>query len=493
MRVARLELKDVGPFEDAVFEIPEPKGPGELVLFEGPNGSGKTTILQAVAMAAASASAPSMTRSRAGGMLARAAGARGRAVHPTSQWRLWPSKDEGVLGFPHEDLNRRMRTVSGCATARLAQAADEMEILGSSGEGPHLQVFSQRTASAVASCLAQFVEAALHGRTTPWAAFAFRGRATTATLHTEGPKEISTPALAGALSFGADSPASSILGQFLINLEFDRVQAKLYASEKADAAERERMESTAGSRARSIARLAHALSRVLNRRVDIEFGIGVRTPRILFDGEDIPIDLLGEGFRSTVSWLSDLFVRLERVPWASPEMSPFDQDFWLILDEIEESLHPTMQARILPALRELFPNARIYATTHSPFVVASATEGTIFAIRPGKDHRVRGTVEARPLEPGQSLEWVTTEIFQARTGFVDQQTRDDLEAHDRDVRRFQQKREIDWDAFFERRDRLLRLNEEVWTAVALQEVRVRGDIERELRARREAKPQGAGA
>jgi len=219
----------------------------------------------------------------------------------------------------------------------------------------------------------------------------------------------------------------------------------------------------------------------------------VRTPRILFDGEDIPIDLLGEGFRSTVSWLSDLFVRLERVPWASPEMSPFDQDFWLILDEIEESLHPTMQARILPALRELFPNARIYATTHSPFVVASATEGTIFAIRPGKDHRVRGTVEARPLEPGQSLEWVTTEIFQARTGFVDQQTRDDLEAHDRDVRRFQQKREIDWDAFFERRDRLLRLNEEVWTAVALQEVRVRGDIERELRARREAKPQGAGA
>ena len=49
MRVARLELTGVGPFEGALFEIPEPSaGTGELVLFEGPNGSGKTTIMEAI-------------------------------------------------------------------------------------------------------------------------------------------------------------------------------------------------------------------------------------------------------------------------------------------------------------------------------------------------------------------------------------------------------------------------------------------------------------
>ena len=50
MRLARLELTNIGPFEDAVFEIPEPKGPGELVLFEGPNGSGKTTLVETIAV-----------------------------------------------------------------------------------------------------------------------------------------------------------------------------------------------------------------------------------------------------------------------------------------------------------------------------------------------------------------------------------------------------------------------------------------------------------
>src|SRR5690349_17101588 len=48
MRVTRLAFKEIGPFEDAVFEMPEPEGAGELVLFEGPNGCGKTTIVEAL-------------------------------------------------------------------------------------------------------------------------------------------------------------------------------------------------------------------------------------------------------------------------------------------------------------------------------------------------------------------------------------------------------------------------------------------------------------
>lgn len=453
MRIERIELSGVGPFEDTVLEIPEPTGSGELVLFEGPNGSGKTTILQAIALAAA-----------AGG-------------------------DLEALAAPFEEFGQRFRDESARAQATIHDAFDAVQIACGPGR-PSLPASARDTR--VRANLERLSQSSMSRETTPWAAFAFRGHVATARLTTEGPKEILSHPLQGALSFGVDTRISSNLGQLLINLEYDRVQAKLYASESSDAAERERMGSTATSRARSIARFSQVLSRVLDRSVEIEFGVGIRTPRFLFDGQDIPLDVLGEGFRNTVSWLGDLCARLERTRWAEAEVSPYEQDFWLILDEVEESLHPTMQARILPALRELFPNAHIYASTHSPFVVASAAEGFIFPIRPGRDHQVRGKIEARPLEPGQSLEWVTTEIFGAQAGFVDQKSRDMLQQHKREIRRFQRSGSMDWEAFFARRAELMKLNDEVRTIVAMQEVPVRREIDEHMLARDAAPELGTG-
>lgn len=48
------ELDGIRLFEKAVFEVPAlPEGSrGELVFFEGPNGCGKTTIAQAIALGA---------------------------------------------------------------------------------------------------------------------------------------------------------------------------------------------------------------------------------------------------------------------------------------------------------------------------------------------------------------------------------------------------------------------------------------------------------
>ena len=37
---------------------------------------------------------------------------------------------------------------------------------------------------------------------------------------------------------------------------------------------------------------------------------------------------------------ADLLVRLEGIMWSDRTISPWEQKFWLLLDEIEESLHP---------------------------------------------------------------------------------------------------------------------------------------------------------
>jgi hypothetical protein len=450
MRIARLELTGIGPFEGAVFAIPEPRGTGELVLFEGPNGSGKTTVVEAIAVAIAQ-----FTRAS--------------------------------LGAPNGRLEQRFRSAEGAMDLVLAHQAQTLHYR-CMRDGVS-QVFVQ------AAGIGALLGLGMGDRTQRlgWAAFAFGGHQDTAALATEGPKDIAASPLDGALSFGRGARASDHLGQFLTNLENERTKALTYARDKPDPQRSEALERLAASRRDAIARFERALSDALEQRVSVEFSIDRQAPQIRLDGEDIPLDLLGEGKRSTLSWLSNLLVRLERVPWEDTIRSPLDQDFWLILDEIDESLHPTMQARIYPALRELFPNARIYATTHSPFVVASVGEGTIFPIRPDRDHKVRGEVEAHTLRPGQSLELVTTDIFQAPAGFVDQQTRDDLNAHDRDVQSLQRKNEIDWSAFLARRDRLMQLNDEVRTIVAMQEAPVQKDVLRRLRERiaekeREARP-----
>ncbi len=49
----------------------------------------------------------------------------------------------------------------------------------------------------------------------------------------------------------------------------------------------------------------------------------------------------------------------------------------LLIDEIENHLHPTWQRRVIPALLDHFKGLQIFATTHSPFVVAGLKAGQI--------------------------------------------------------------------------------------------------------------------
>jgi energy-coupling factor transporter ATP-binding protein EcfA2 len=453
MRVARLSLKDLGPFAEAVFEFPDPLGPGELVLFEGPNGSGKTTVVQTLALLVSGLCA----QLDPGSLL---------AEPPLASWRrrcLTAPLVEARLTHEGASLDLKLDAAGGSQSvgAGANVAADALH-------------FYQSAARAAAQPVA-------------WAAFAYLPHQLDADLKTAGPREIEEVPLRGALSFGG-RPASPLLGQLLTNLENERTKALAYAQEDADPRRREDLERMAASRRSAVMRFEHVLSRVLDRRVSVEFSMDRQAPRIRFDGEDLPFDLLGEGLRSTFAWLSDLLVRLHRVTWADPTLSVLDQRFWLILDEIDEGLHPALQARVLPALRELFPNACIYAATHSPFVVASVGEGTVFSIRPGADRRVRGAVPARRLALGQSLEVVAAEVFGVPAEFVDEDTRGKLEAHERDVKDLERGAEIDWSAFFARRDALMARNDEVRAAVSMQELSVRQTI---LRARREGDPRGS--
>jgi energy-coupling factor transporter ATP-binding protein EcfA2 len=435
MRISQISLKNVGPFDDAVFEFPEPKQgtKGELVLFEGPNGSGKTTLIEGIAGALAHQTSPQRSRARL------------RDQTSSIVVGVADGTSSGTL---------ELRLSSGMPIDRLTGACQlRRDNLRGNGDAP-----------------------------IDWAAFSYRAHLDSPVLAVEGPRPIAnSPPLLGALSFGdmrgvASPDPHALFGQLLINLQFELLQANDAA---ADPATRRALSE---ARRTSLERIAATLGEVIDREVRFDFPFGQHHATMTVDGEAIPLELLGEGMRSTVAWVADLLLRIHRISWVDAAKSPLDQDFWLLLDEVEESLHPTLQARLFPALRTLFPNARIYATTHSPFVVASVTDGVVFPIRPDrKTHHVSGSVQPERLEPGQSLEYVVTEIFEAQAGFVDEQTRLALAEHKADVRRIQQGAHVDWRALLERRRRLLALNDEVRTVVAMQEVPARDAIAAKVR------------
>lgn len=85
---------------------------------------------------------------------------------------------------------------------------------------------------------------------------------------------------------------------------------------------------------------------------------------------------MSNGYQSTVAWIADLIGHLVLAEWLpntrnGPFPTELDQLGGLVLiDELDLYLHPTWQVVLVRALRETFPNLQFVATTHSPLVLA---------------------------------------------------------------------------------------------------------------------------
>ena len=52
----------------------------------------------------------------------------------------------------------------------------------------------------------------------------------------------------------------------------------------------------------------------------------------------------------------------------------------VVIDELDLSLHPTWQRRIVRILKELFPKVQFICATHSPFIIQSLEPGELIAL-----------------------------------------------------------------------------------------------------------------
>ena len=165
----------------------------------------------------------------------------------------------------------------------------------------------------------------------------------------------------------------------------------------------------------SISLIETAISSIIEKPIRFILDLEPLDVKIEVDGEKLNFNQLPDGLKSIVSWLSDLLIRMDRVKWVN-DLPVFERNFILFLDEIEVHLHPAWQRKILPAIQSLFPNAQIFVSTHSPFVIGSVDGAWIYKlIKPNGDTKLASP----PIlsEDSHSVSYWLKEVFDIKSEF----------------------------------------------------------------------------
>jgi len=169
----------------------------------------------------------------------------------------------------------------------------------------------------------------------------------------------------------------------------------------------------------------NGIKRILELRKDhqIEFrkggGVQISGPGV---GRAIPLDAWADGYRLTFSWILDLYGRAMQAG-ALTESGGIRGV--LLLDEIEQHLHPSMQSELINQLSAALPELQIFATTHSPLTALGAGEENVVSLQrdPASGEVRRANV---PLLKGYTIEDALVEDSLFGTDPYAQATRDDL-------------------------------------------------------------------
>lgn len=139
---------------------------------------------------------------------------------------------------------------------------------------------------------------------------------------------------------------------------------------------------------------ARAFSRLLNealqiggedllpgiQKVELRGHGGARTPAELIESDRFHQRMgrsalkvagvaLSHGYQSTFAWIADLIGHM-LLEAPSAKLRTADMQGLVLLDEIDLYLHPAWQATFVSALRKVFPKIQFIATTHSPVILA---------------------------------------------------------------------------------------------------------------------------
>ena len=96
--------------------------------------------------------------------------------------------------------------------------------------------------------------------------------------------------------------------------------------------------------------------------------------KVILNGAEVFLDELGDGYSGTATWLIDFVGWQIYADRLSNAQGLGDLSGIVLLDELELTLHPSLQRCVLKNLKDHFPNVQFIATSHSPIIAAGAAD-----------------------------------------------------------------------------------------------------------------------
>lgn len=123
----------------------------------------------------------------------------------------------------------------------------------------------------------------------------------------------------------------------------------------------------------------------------------------------IPTTWLSRGYQSTIAWIADLIGHF--LLEAGTAVDPRRMEGLVLIDELDLHLHPTWQAALIPALKQVFPKLQFIGTTHSAMLLPGLVQDEVLLLKQDAEGNV--VVEPAPESPALMT---GSEIFESFFG-----------------------------------------------------------------------------
>lgn len=139
----------------------------------------------------------------------------------------------------------------------------------------------------------------------------------------------------------------------------------------------------------------------------------------------VPLNLISQGFKIVIGWIGYLLHRFVNTFPLSDPNSAFKENAIVIIDEVDISMHPVWQLSFIEILKKTFPNTQFIFTTHDPLLIGSLIKEQVrvFQEKEGLINVIQPEIDPKGLGVAGIL---TSELFGLPT-ILDEETMKELE------------------------------------------------------------------